>query len=106
MSAAFAQAAAWKADAVGCPHPDARVRLAIYLRDPKGSGPAMALCGTCKRELDGLVEREAGRAEVRATMLRLGYTRRDARTYWRDLRRHRLREWLGGLVRSFRGGCA
>lgn len=74
------------ANAILCPHPEARGRQTIYVRDPEG-GASMGLCATCKDMFTDLAERRPGREEVYATLLAHGYTTEDAEQFWADLQR-------------------
>jgi hypothetical protein len=79
-------AQAFMAGSVGCPHPEARERCTVFVRDPEAGGaPAMGLCVPCKRALEGLIARRASREEVRLTLVPLGYTEADCEQFYGDL---------------------
>jgi hypothetical protein len=78
---------AFTAGAVECPHAEERARQTVWVKDPQGTGPAMALCARCRVELTRLVTARPRPqyAEVLATMAALGYGEEEARQLWREL---------------------
>lgn len=73
--------------AVECPHPKERARQTVWVKDPQGTGPAMALCAHCRVELTRLVTTlpRPSYEEVFATMAALGYSAEDATQLWHEL---------------------
>lgn len=71
--------------AVRCPHLAALERSAVYVKDPEGDGPPMALCQLCLHTFREWTVTMPTRLEVTTTMLALGYTEEDATRVWSDL---------------------
>lgn len=77
----------YQLNALGCPHPESRRRALIQVTNPQGE--AMDLCASCKLMFDEFLSRwpanDVSPREIRARMLRRGYSAEDVRQFITDL---------------------